>query len=67
MRADQVEASWDPAKSQWLIRIRIGEEVVRRHCKAPKDAEEQTLKSLVRTILQDEGYEPEPTELMIRR
>jgi len=36
MRADRVEASWDLAKSKWLIRIQSGEEVIRRHCDAAK-------------------------------
>ena len=67
MRADQVEASWDPGKNKWLLRIRIGEEVIRRYCDAPKDAEEATLKSIIQKTLQDEGYEPDPKELKIRR
>ena len=67
MRADEVEASWDPAKNKWLLRIRIGEEVVRRHSDASKDADEQTLKSVVRQALLDEGYESEPGELTIKR
>ena len=41
MRADRVEVSWDQTKSNWLLRIVSGEEVIRRHCKAPKDADEQ--------------------------
>jgi len=42
MRADRVEISWDADKSNWLLRIESGEEVIRRHCKIPKDADEQT-------------------------
>jgi len=45
MRADRVEISWDATKSNWLVRIVTGEEVIRRHCKMPKD--------------QAEGYEPD--------
>jgi hypothetical protein len=60
MRADEVEASWDPAKNSWLLRIRIGEEVIRRHCEAPRNVDDGTLKSLARKTLQDEGFEPEP-------
>ncbi len=67
MRADQVEVSWDPAKNKWLLRIRIGEEVIRRYCDAPKNAEEETLRSVARKTLQDEGYEPDPNELNVRR
>ena len=67
MQADQVEASWDPGKNKWLLRICMGEEVVRRYCNAPKDAQEEALKSIARQTLQDEGYEPEPKEFTIRR
>ena len=67
MRADQVEASWDPAKNKWLLRIFLGEEVIRRYCNAPKNAQEEVLKSIAQQTLQDEGYEPDPKELKIRR
>jgi hypothetical protein len=67
MRADEVEASWDKAKNSWLLRIRIGEEVLRRHCDAARDVDDGTLKSLAQKTLQDEGFDPEPAELKIRR
>ncbi len=31
MHADRVEVSWDAAKSNWLVRIMTGEEVIRGH------------------------------------
>jgi hypothetical protein len=67
MRADSAEVSWNPAKNKWLLRIRMGEEVIRRHLDTPKDAQEETLKAIVQKTLQDEGYEPDPRELKIRR
>jgi len=67
MRADSVEISWDPVKNKWLLRIRMGEEVIRRYCELPKNAEEETLKTVAQKTLQDEGYEPDPKELRIRR
>ena len=66
MRADQVEVSWDSGKNKWLLRIRVGEEVVRRYCDAAKNADETTLKSVAQKTLQDEGYDPDPKELKIR-
>ena len=65
MRADQVEVSWDSGKNKWLLRIRVGEEVVRRYCDAAKNADEATLKSVAQKTLQDEGYDPDPKELKI--
>lgn len=67
MHADRVELSWDPSKSSWLVRIQAGEEAIRRHCKMPKDADEQALRSAARQTLQDEGYDPEAGEVRIRR
>ena len=48
MRADEVEASWDAAKKSWLLRIRIGEEVIRRHCDAARNADDGVLNRLLR-------------------
>jgi hypothetical protein len=67
MRADRVEVTWDEGKSNWLVRIATGEEVIRRHCKLPKNSDEQTLRSAVLKTVQDEGYEPDPTTLSIQR
>jgi hypothetical protein len=67
MRADRVELSWDPAKSNWLVRIEIGEETIRRHYKMPKDTDEQTLNSLAKSTLQEEGYDSDVAEIKIHR
>lgn len=67
MRADRVEVSWDNAKSNWLVRIVSGEEVIRRHCSLPKDADQQALRSAATQTLRDEGYEPEVPTLNIQR
>ncbi len=65
MRADRVEVTWDKGKSTWLIRITSGGEVIRRYCKLPKDANEQTLRSEAQKTLQEEGYEPDPTSIAL--
>ncbi|HYL82975.1 MAG TPA: hypothetical protein VE263_01975 [Candidatus Angelobacter sp.] len=67
MHADKVEVSWDTDKSNWLVRIVTGEEVIRRHCKAAKDADEETLRSVAKKTMQEEGYEADVAELSIRR
>jgi hypothetical protein len=67
MRADRVEISWDGAKSKWLVRIGSGEEIIRRYCQAPKDAEEQGLRSVAQKTVQDEGYEADPAQIRINR
>jgi hypothetical protein len=67
MRADHVEVLWDANKSNWVFRIKSGEEVIRRHCKLPKEADEQSLRAAVQQVVQDEGYELDDAELLIRR
>jgi hypothetical protein len=67
MRPDRVELSWDAVKSNWLVRIESGEEVIRRHCNLPKNADEPTLRSAAQKTVEDEGYEPDVTQLIIRR
>jgi hypothetical protein len=67
MRADQVEVTWDAVKSKWLVRMVSGEEVIRRHCNIPKNSDEQTLRSAVEKTVQDEGYEPDPSKISIKR
>ncbi|SPE22061.1 hypothetical protein SBA2_10003 [Acidobacteriia bacterium SbA2] len=65
MRADGAEVSWDAAKSKWLVRITSGEEVIRRHCDAPKGADENSLRAAVQKTLADEGYEADPARILI--
>ena len=65
MRADGAEVSWDAAKSKWLVRIKSGEEVIRRHCDAPKGADENSLRAAVQKTLVDEGYEADPARILI--
>jgi hypothetical protein len=67
MRADRVEISWDTNKSKWLIRIQNGEEVIRRHCDAPKNADDQTLRVAVQKAVKDEGYELDLENVEIHR
>jgi len=67
MRADHVELSWGPDKKKWLVRIRVGEEVIRRHCSVPRDADEQRLRSVAEQAVRDEGYEADPAQISIVR
>jgi hypothetical protein len=67
MRAEKVEVSWDAKKSEWLVRIQSGEEVIRRHCRLPKNADEQALRSAAQSTLTDEGYETDGTSVSITR
>jgi len=67
MRADHVEVSWDSAKSKWLVRIERGEEVVRRYCNLPSNSDDQSIRSAVLKLVQDEGYEAAAANVEILR
>jgi hypothetical protein len=67
MLADQVEVSWDAGKDKWMVRIVNGEEVIRRPCKLPKNANEQALRAAAVQTVQDEGYEADPALVSVRR
>jgi hypothetical protein len=66
MTADRVEVSWDAAKSQWVIRITEGEEVIRRHCDLPKNADDQALRAAALETVRDEGYEFDSSKLTVQ-
>jgi len=67
MRVDQLEVSWDTAKSNWLVRMVMGEEVIRRHSDLPQNADEPTLRSAAQKMAKDEGYDVDPASVTIRR
>jgi hypothetical protein len=67
MLADRVEVSWDAPKSQWLIRITEGEEVIRRHLDLPKNAEDQALRAAALETVRDEGYDFDASKFTIQR
>jgi hypothetical protein len=66
MHPDHIEVSWDTTKSNWLVRIETGGEVIRRHCKLPKDADDHTLRSAAQKTVVDEGYQPDLVLVTIR-
>ena len=67
MRADRVDVSWNAEKSNWLVRIQAGEEVIRRHCDLAKNTDEQALRAAALKTVQDEGYEIDPSNLTIQK
>lgn len=67
MRADRVEVSWDSEKSQWLVRIVSGEEVLRRHLKLSSNSDEQALRAAALKTVTDEGYEADASTVTIQK
>ncbi|HKW90010.1 MAG TPA: hypothetical protein VJN21_14765 [Candidatus Acidoferrales bacterium] len=67
MRIDRAEISWDSQKSNWLVRIQTGDEVLRRHCRLPKNADDQALRSAALKTVQEEGYEADASQVSLLR
>jgi hypothetical protein len=67
MRANSTEVSWDAEKSKWLIRIAVGEEVIRRYCDLPQTASETELRAAAQKTLIDEGYESDGSSIIIQQ
>lgn len=67
MRADRTEVSWDDHKSKWLVRIEVGEEVIRRYCDLPATADEQAVRTAAQQTLRDEGFETDGAEISVRQ
>jgi hypothetical protein len=67
MRANSTEVSWDAEKSKWLIRIAVGEEVIRRYCDLPQTASETELRAAAQKTLTDEGYESDGSAIIVQQ
>lgn len=67
MTADRVEVSRDEQKNKWLVRIQVGEEVIRRHCDDSKNADEATLRDAALRTVRDEGYTVDPSDIVVQR
>jgi hypothetical protein len=67
MRADRADVSWDSDKSKWLVRIAVGEEIIRRYCDLPQSASEADLRAAAQQTLTDEGYETDGAAINIQQ
>jgi hypothetical protein len=65
MKADRVEISRDTQKNKWLVRIKIGEEVIRRYSDLPDNTDEATLRSTAAKLAGDEGYAVGPADIVV--
>ncbi len=66
MKADRVEISWDEQKSKWLVRIVVGEEVIRRYCNDAKNADHETLRASATATASNEGYQVDPAAVTVK-
>jgi hypothetical protein len=64
MKADRVEVTRDEKGNRWLIRIQVGEEVIRRYCHESKSADEPALRDVAVKTTADEGYTIDPSDII---
>jgi len=68
IRATKATVDWDAQKKHWLVRVQIGEEVIRRPLpKTAQDTAEDALRSQAVATAKDEGYEVDPSTVAIVR
>jgi len=67
MQVDSAELSWDHDSRKWLLRIKIGEEVIRRKCSATREAGDAELTAIAVQSARDDGYELDPAKIAIVR
>ena len=66
IRATRATVDWDSHKKQWLVRVQIGEEVIKRPLgKIAQDTNEEALRSKAIATAKDEGYEVDPSTVEI--
>jgi hypothetical protein len=65
MKADRVEVSREDQSKRWLVRIQVGEEVIRRHCDEANDVDEATLRRAAVKTAADEGYSVDSSDVVI--
>ncbi len=68
LRVDTAAVSWDAERKRWLIRLRVGEEVIKRVApKAAREADDEALRSLAVKTANDEGYDLDPLCVTVTR
>lgn len=68
LRADTAEVDWNAEKKHWQVRVKLGEEVIKRPLpKTPHDAGDGELRALAVQTARDDGYDVDPGSVVIVR
>jgi hypothetical protein len=66
LSADSAQVNWDTEKKHWSVRVKIGEEVIRRPIpEIPHTAADDELRSAALKTAKDEGYTMDPANVAI--
>ena len=64
--ADSAHMNWDTDKKRWSVRVKVGEEVIRRPIpKIPQNAGDEVLRSAAVSAAKDDGYQVDPSKVDI--
>ena len=68
VRADTAAVSWDAQRKCWVIRLQVGEEVIKRPVpNVARDVNDEVLHSMAVKTANDEGYELDPASVTVTR
>lgn len=68
VEVDNAAVTWDADKKRWVVRIRIGEEVIKRPVpKTARESSDEVLRSVAVQIARDEGYQLNPSAVTVTR
>lgn len=66
LSADSAQVNWDTQKKHWNVRVKIGEEVIRRPIpKVPQSAADDVLRSAAVEMAKADGYQVDPANVAI--
>jgi hypothetical protein len=69
LKTQNVSVDWDSKKKGWIVRIQIGEEIIRRPLgkRLPHEAEEHTLRDAAVETARDDGYDVTAESVTVAR
>jgi hypothetical protein len=66
LSADSAQVNWDTQKKHWSVRVKVGEEVIRRSIpKVPQGAADDVLRSAAVETAKADGYQVDPAKVAI--
>ncbi len=66
LSADSAQVNWDTQKKHWSVRVKIGEEVIRRPIpEIPHTAGDDVLRSAAVETAKADGYDVDPAKVAI--
>ena len=69
LKTQNVSVDWDSKRKGWIVRIQIGEEIIRRPLgkRLPHEAEEHALRDAAVETAKDDGYDVQAESVTVAR